>query len=930
MNIKGYRIISEKNVFRRIAALLTTLLLVITVIPEGFSTTITSVAEAADTAVTGAYFDTDGMEIVTYNVVNDFGADNTGNAMTGKQIQQALDAAQENSGQGIFTKVVIPKGTYLISSALVVYSDTWIYCEEGVEIKRCISYGPMLRCDNNGVGGYDGVKNVIVEGGLWNGNTDQWPNTADFSNIRFAHCRNILLKDMHVKNNENGHHMEIGGAADVTIEGCTFTGYTGYRKKEAIQLDCMNNSRVFAGYAPFDDTSCENVVIKNNLFSGICRGLGSHSATLGIYYTDILIENNVFENLEDMAMIMYNYKNCTITNNTITNCASGIEFKAMSSLPNNNFNPPVVKSMEEAVDGFEDDANSVISSNTISVSGDDEYGITSGIRLTGYEVKDNGVIPDYNFRVAGVKIVENRIESNGTTIALNDAENCSVESNILVTKQDGVNYKDKNGLTLNECDNIKITDNYISGSARNGASLTDSSGNTLENNTIENVGMNGINIYNGSENNIASSNSVNSAKKHGIAVAANSSAVIKSNSISKAGDTGILIYNGSKGECSGNKVKNAVGHGIVFSKNASGKAASNTVSGAGKHGVLVTDHCGSVALSSNKISNSKQNGICVSNYSSSVSVNSNSISGSGKSGISVSSHSRASLKDNAVNGSKSAAVSKSADSSISLPKVSGLSVNSVNSVNNTDIQISFSGRSTNKCGYEIYRKTGAKGKYSAVGTTAKEKFTDGFFKANTDYYYKVRCYETVSGKRVYGGYSAEIKVRSATKRSVGKASVKVSDQVWTGKALKPAVTVKDGNVTLKKDRGYTVSYSANKGIGTAKVTVTGKGSYTGKITKTFKINPQGQSISVKGDKSGKKIAVTLAKHSSNSGYQVSYADNSGFKNSKSLWLSGNSKNKGTIKGLKSKKTYYVKARDYKTIGKTKVYGKWSAVKKVSI
>lgn len=68
--------------------------------------------------------------------------------------------------------------------------------------------------------------------------------------------------------------------------------------------------------------------------------------------------------------------------------------------------------MEEAVDGFEDDANSVISSNTISVSGDDEYGITSGIRLTGYEVKDNGVIPDYNFRVAGVKIL--KIESRAT------------------------------------------------------------------------------------------------------------------------------------------------------------------------------------------------------------------------------------------------------------------------------------------------------------------------------------------------------------------------------------------------------------------------------------------------------------------------------------------------------------------------------------
>lgn len=161
----------------------------------------------------------------------------------------------------------------------------------------------------------------------------------------------------------------------------------------------------------------------------------------------------------------------------------------------------------------------------------------------------------------------------------------------------------------------------------------------------------------------------------------------------------------------------------MFSKNASGKATSNTVSGAGKHGVLVTDHCGSVALSSNKISNSKQNGVCVSNYSSSVSVNSNSISGSGKSGISVSSRSKASLKDNAVNGSKSAAVSKSADSSISLPRVSGLSVNSVN---NTDIQISFSGRSTNKCGYEIYRKQAQRENILPWGRLQKESLQMDF------------------------------------------------------------------------------------------------------------------------------------------------------------------------------------------------------------
>ena len=41
-------------------------------------------------------------------------------------------------------------------------------------------------------------------------------------------------------------------------------------------------------------------------------------------------------------------------------------------------------------------------------------------------------------------------------------------------------------------------------------------------------------------------------------------------------------------------------------------------------------------------------------------------------------------------------------------------------------------------------------------------------------------------------------------------------------------------------------------------------------------------------------------------------------------------NKKTIKKLKKKKTYYIKARAYKLDGKTKVYGKWSLIKKVVI
>ena len=71
---------------------------------------------------------------------------------------------------------------------------------------------------------------------------------------------------------------------------------------------------------------------------------------------------------------------------------------------------------------------------------------------------------------------------------------------------------------------------------------------------------------------------------------------------------------------------------------------------------------------------------------------------------------------------------------------------------------------------------------------------------------------------------------------ISKASVSVNAQTFTGKELKPKVTVKTGNGTeLKQDRDYTVAYSNNIYPGMGTVTVTGKGNYTGSKTATFRI-----------------------------------------------------------------------------------------------
>ena len=54
----------------------------------------------------------------------------------------------------------------------------------------------------------------------------------------------------------------------------------------------------------------------------------------------------------------------------------------------------------------------------------------------------------------------------------------------------------------------------------------------------------------------------------------------------------------------------------------------------------------------------------------------------------------------------------------------------------------------------------------------------------------------------------------------------IPNQRYTGKYIKPNVTVKYSGRTLKKGTDYTLSYYNNKEIGTARVTITGKGIYS--------------------------------------------------------------------------------------------------------
>ena len=185
---------------------------------------------------------------------------------------------------------------------------------------------------------------------------------------------------------------------------------------------------------------------------------------------------------------------------------------------------------------------------------------------------------------------------------------------------------------------------------------------------------------------------------------------------------------------------------------------------------------------------------------------------------------------------------------------------------------------------------------------------------------------TITGK---GNYTGSVSKTYSIKNNFKKATVSgISTKAFTGKNITQSITVKYNGKTLKKGTDYTVSYSNNKKIGTATVKIAGKGSYTGTVTKTFKINPAKQEIQKLTAKS-KAFFVDWAQKGSATGYEIQYATNSKFTRAKKVTITNNKTDKTTVSKLSGKKKYYVRVRSYTTVKGTKYYGAWSASKSVT-
>lgn len=153
--------------------------------------------------------------------------------------------------------------------------------------------------------------------------------------------------------------------------------------------------------------------------------------------------------------------------------------------------------------------------------------------------------------------------------------------------------------------------------------------------------------------------------------------------------------------------------------------------------------------------------------------------------------------------------------------------------------------------------------------------------------------------------------------NIENTKIEVENQVYTGKTQRPDVVVTDGEKVLEEGVDYTVSYSKNKEIGTAIVTVKGCNDYLGSAKTEFKILPQTVTSGKVSDVLTNSLKLSWEKVDNADGYKVYKYDISSKKYVAIKTINKNTTTNYKVSNLVSATTYSYKVAAYKVVdGKT--------------
>jgi hypothetical protein len=162
------------------------------------------------------------------------------------------------------------------------------------------------------------------------------------------------------------------------------------------------------------------------------------------------------------------------------------------------------------------------------------------------------------------------------------------------------------------------------------------------------------------------------------------------------------------------------------------------------------------------------------------------------------------------------------------------------------------------------------------------------------------------------------------KRLSACKTASIPTQSYTGKSLTPSVKINDGSQRLVKGTNFIATYSNNKSMGTATVTIKGRPTrgYRGTVKVTFKIRPGKSKITSIKNRKPKSVRLTWKSVKGASGYKVYRAAS---KNGKYKRVKITKRRSWTNSRLKKRRTYYYKVRAYRKVSKKTYYGAYSSV-----
>ncbi|MCR5485035.1 MAG: glycoside hydrolase family 55 protein [Clostridiales bacterium] len=219
-----------------------------------------------------------------------------------KALQSCLDELRDGG------TIYFPRGTYLLSGALIFYSHQRLRFADEAVMLRSAKSDPITRYllasySEPDRAGYDGTRDVVISGGVFDGNAELSEMTTLVNTV---HCSDITIENCRFVHGARWHYIELNGTENTVVRGCVFDGTTytmvpDHLLNEQIQLDLSRTG----SYGPIydcdgklidfcsDGTPCRGIVIENNLF--ICDGfpgIGHHGD--GVHH-DIDIRNNIFD-----------------------------------------------------------------------------------------------------------------------------------------------------------------------------------------------------------------------------------------------------------------------------------------------------------------------------------------------------------------------------------------------------------------------------------------------------------------------------------------------------------------------------------------------------------------------------------------------------------------------------------------------------------